>query len=143
MKKKLLSLFPNYWRAVKRHIKARLKIQKYRSVLAVSQLLADLITNATIVLILLLVIFLTSITLSFSLSVFFGSHVLGFLAATLCLTLAALLVLWKRSRVETYFAGLTIARYFEKIKAGHAKRSVKNTSEFDSLMNVIDQREKR
>lgn len=143
MKKKLLSIFPNYWRAVKRHVKVRLKIQKYRAVLAVGQLLADLITNATIVLILLLVIFLTSITLSFSLSVFFESHVLGFLAATFFLSLAALLVLWKRSKVETYFAGLTLARYFEKIKVGHPKRSAKNTRDFESLMNAIDHKEKR
>lgn len=114
MQKKLRQLFVTYWNAARRHAKTRIRIQKYRFVLAVCKLLADLITNASIVVCLLLVIFLTSITLSFSLSVFFGSHVLGFLAATMCLTLAALMVLWKRKSVENYFASLTIARYFEK-----------------------------
>lgn len=116
MQKKLQHFFTTYWKTAKRRAKTQLRRQKYRTVRAISALLADLITNAAIVVGILLVIFLTSITLSFSLSVVFRSHVLGFLGATLCLTLAALLVLWQRPRVERYFAGLTIARYFEKLK---------------------------
>jgi len=135
MHKKLRRPFVTYWITAKNRAKARLRTQKYRVVLAVCKLLADLITNASIVVCLLLVIFLTSITLSFSLSIFFGSHVLGFFAATLCLTLAALMVLWKRNRVENYFAGLTIARYFEKrAEAEQDELSDKNKS-FDIYRN--------
>lgn len=117
MQKKLRNFFTTYWETAKRRAKAQLRVQKYQTVRAISSLLADLITNATIVIGILSVIFLTSITLSFSLSIVFKSHVLGFLAATLFLTLAALLILWQRPNVERYFANLTIARYFEKIKA--------------------------
>ena len=119
MQRKLRQLFVIYWNTVKNHAEARLKEQKYKAVIATCKLLADLITNASIVFCLLLVIFLTSITLSFSLSVFFRSHIMGFLAATLCLTLAALMIIWKRKRVEHYFASLTIARYFEKRREAH------------------------
>lgn len=116
MQKKLRSPFRNYWKKAKRRLKAKLRHQRYRTVRAVSALLADLITNTMIVIGLLAVIFLTAITLSFSLSIFLGSHVLGFLAATVCLSLIALWVLWQRPKIDNYFAGLTIARYFEKSK---------------------------
>ncbi len=116
MQKKLRSFLMIYWETAKRRVKAQLRAQRYKTVRAVSALLADLITNAAIVVGILSVIFLISITLSFSLAMIFKSHVLGFLGSTLCLTLAALLVLWQRPRVERYFAGLTIARYFEKLK---------------------------
>ncbi len=121
MQKKLLTILNTYWRSVKDHAKAKLERQKHRTVLAIYQLLADLITNAAIVIGMLFVIFLTSITLSFALSIFFGSHVMGFLAATLCLTLAALMIVWKRHFVERYFAGLTIVRYFEKREEQHKR----------------------
>ncbi|SOD12650.1 hypothetical protein [Pedobacter xixiisoli] len=136
MQKKLRQLFVNYWNTAKNHAKARIQAQKYKVVLAIFKLLADLITNASIVVCLLLVIFLTSITLSFSLSVFFGSHVLGFLAATLTLTLAALLVLWKRKKVENYFAGLTIARYFEKRRAANEENLADKRKSFDFYRNA-------
>lgn len=119
MQKKLLKPFVTYWRTVKDHAKAKLAHHKHKTVLAACQLLADLITNAAIVVGILFVTFLTSITLSFALSIFFGSHVMGFLAATLCLTLAALMILWKRQVVENYFAGPTIIRYFEKRQEHH------------------------
>jgi len=115
MQKKLLKPLLIHWKKVKRDTERKILRFKYRAILNVFQLLADLITNASIIVIVLLVIFLGSITLSFSLSVFFDSHVKGFLAATLLLTLAALIVLWKRPSVENYFAGLAIARYFEKL----------------------------
>ncbi len=116
MQKKLRSFFITYWETAKRRVKAQLRKQRYQTVRAISSLLADLITNATIVVGILLVIFLICMTLSFSLSIVFKSHVLGFLAATLCLTLVALLVLWQRSKIDRYFVGLTISRYFEKVK---------------------------
>ncbi len=123
MQKKLRSPFRNYWKKVKRRLKAKLRNQRYRTVRAVSSLLADLVTNTVIVIGLLSVVFLIAITLSFSLSIFLGSHVLGFLAATLCLSLIALWVLWQRPKIDRYFVGLTIARYFEKIKEKRSSQS--------------------
>ncbi|RWU10917.1 hypothetical protein [Pedobacter chitinilyticus] len=116
MQKNLRSPLKNYWKKAKRRIKAKLRTQRYRTIHAISSLVADLITNTVIIVGLLLVIFLTAVTLSFSLSIFLGSHVLGFLGATICLSLVALGLLWQRPKVERYFAGLTITRYFEKIK---------------------------
>jgi len=116
MQKKLLKPLLSYWAKFKKQTDSRLRRLKYQVILQIFKLIADLITNATIVILLLLVIFMTSITLSFSLSVFFGSHVKGFFAATLCLTLAACLMIWKRPAVNNYFAGLTISRYFEKLR---------------------------
>lgn len=116
MQKKLRSPFRNYWKKAKHRFKAKLRHQRYRTVRAVSALLADLFTNTVIVIGLLSVIFLAAITLSFSLSIFLGSHVLGFLAATVCLSLIALWAVWQKPKIDRYFVGLTIARYFEKIK---------------------------
>lgn len=116
MQKKLLKPLLLFLTKFKNQISRRLLRLKYQAVLQMFKLLADLITNATIVVFILLVIFMTSITLSFSLSVFFDSHVKGFFAATLCLTLAALVMIWKRPSVNSYFAGLAITRYFEKLK---------------------------
>jgi uncharacterized protein YacL len=108
----------------------------------VCKLTADLITNAAIVVGILLVIFLTSITLSFSLSVFFSSHVLGFLAATLILTLIALLVVWKREAVNRYFAGLTIARYFEKRHEADDEKADGKVMDRSALMELLNDRRK-
>ncbi len=142
MQRKLFKYFTSYWFAAKRRAKQRLRIQKYRFVLSVCKLTADLITNAAIVVGILLVIFLTSITLSFSLSVFFSSHVLGFLAATLILTLIALLVVWKREAVNRYFAGLTIARYFEKRHEADDEKADGKVMDRSALMELLNDRRK-
>ena len=142
MQKKLFKFFTTYWITAKERAKAKLRAQKYRFVLSICKLTADLITNATIVVGLLLVIFLTSITLSFSLSVFFNSHVLGFLAATLILTLIALMVLWKRETVNRYFAGLTIARYFEKRHEAQDENDDENMTDRNALIELLNNRRK-
>lgn len=142
MQKKLYKLFTTYWQTVKERAKSKLRIQKYRFVLSVCKLTADLITNAVIVVGILLVIFLTSITLSFSLSVFFNSHVLGFLAATLILTLIALLVLWRKEAVNRYFAGLTIARYFEKRHEAEDEKASGKTMDSNALLELLNSRRK-
>lgn len=142
MQKKLFKFFTTYWITVKERTKTKLRVQKYRFVLSVCKLTADLITNATIVVGLLLVIFLTSITLSFSLSVFFNSHVLGFLAATLVLTLIALLVLWRKEAVNRYFAGITIARYFEKRHEAQDESDDQNVTDRNALIKLLSNRRK-
>ena len=123
MQKKLLLSFNDYRKNLKKQIDEKLRAKKYKTVLNTYQILADIITNTSIVLLILLVIFLMSIMLSFSFSVFFDSHVKGFLAATFSLTLLALLVLWKRPVVERYFAGIGIARYFEKLKKAENQKN--------------------
>lgn len=142
MQKKLFKLFTNYWETAKERAKTKLRIHKYRLVLSVCKLIADLITNAVIVVGILLVIFLTSITLSFSLSVFFSSHVLGFLASTLILSLTALIVLWKREAVNRYFAGLTIARYFEKRHETEDEEADEKVIDRNALLELLNDRRK-
>lgn len=114
MQKKLPLLIANRFDTLKNNAKATLKIQKHKTLGIVWCLLANLLTKTSIIFAFLVVIFLVIVTLSFSLSLFFGSHVKGFMAATFCLTLLFLMLLWKPNVLRRYFTEIGIARYFEK-----------------------------
>lgn len=114
MQKKLLHLLGNRFTTLKNRAKAKLNIQQHKTLGTLWHLLANLLTKTSIIFAFLVVIFLIIVTLSFSLSLFFGSHVKGFMTATFCLTLLFLIPLWKPNVLRRYFVEIGIARYFEK-----------------------------
>lgn len=114
MQKKLLHLIGNRFDILKNRAETRLNIQKHKTLGTLWHLLASLLTNTAIIFAFLLVIFLIIATLSFSLSIFLGSHIKGFMAATFCLTLLFLIPIWKRNALKRYLVGIGIAQYFEK-----------------------------
>lgn len=102
------------WNDVRDYLSIRREILKLTALEKAFKLMADLITNTTVVLSLLMAFLAAAITLAFYLSYLLNSYTKGFGCATIFFTLLACLILWKKLAVEKFIAGIAIRRYFEK-----------------------------
>lgn len=102
------------WNDVRDYLSIRREILKLTALEKAFKLMADLVTNTTVVLSLLMAFLAAAITLAFYLSYLLNSYTKGFGCATIFFTLLACLILWKKLAVEKFIAGIAIRRYFEK-----------------------------
>lgn len=102
------------WNDVKDYLSIRKELFKLMALEKAFKLMADLVTNTLVVLSLLMAFLAAAITLAFYLSYLLNSYTKGFGCATIFFTLLACLILWKKSAVEKFIAGIAIRRYFEK-----------------------------
>ena len=108
---------------VRLNIEQRLELLKYRSLIFVSRLVANLVTNIILCVCILLAFLFGAITLGFFLSDIFDSYALGFGGLTIFYLIIALGVFSKRtSFIEKMLINISIRKLMHKYLDDEHKR---------------------
>lgn len=119
MNKKNTQDFAALWLSVKTNLQLRGQYIRVQAVQQVSEIAADIITKAFVIICFVLAFLFGSFTLGFFLSSLFKSYAIGFGGLTIFYVLLASVVFGSRSRlIEKALVNLAIRKYFNKYYKG-------------------------
>ncbi len=97
------------------YLETRVEYTRFYLLEKTSKLVADIITNAFMIICFILAFLFAIITLALFLSELIGSYAAGFGIVTLLLVLIAVVVMLAKGKVETMIINIAIKKYFTKL----------------------------
>jgi uncharacterized membrane protein len=97
------------------YLETRVEYTRFYLLEKTSKLVADIITNAFMIICFILAFLFAIITLALFLSELIGSYAAGFGIVTLLLVLIAVVVMLAKEKVETAVINIAIKKYFTKL----------------------------
>ena len=97
------------------YLETRVEYTRFYLLEKTSKLVADIITNAFVIICFILAFLFAIITLALFLSELIGSYAAGFGIVTLLLVLIAVVVMLAKEKVETAVINIAIKKYFTKL----------------------------